>query len=60
MDLARAQTLHDALGEIIGYETDNSCSDPDCCGGPFHQFEDYQTAILTLKDFGLKYTGETP
>lgn len=49
------QELEYALSNVIGYLTDNSCSDPDCCGGPFYTNEDYEEGLNTLFKFGIDY-----
>jgi hypothetical protein len=56
IDLNGLQTLRDALGDVIGYLTDNSCSDPDCCGGPFYEREDFQRGCEVLKLHGLEFS----
>lgn len=43
------------LNQLHGYLTDNSCSDPDCCGGPFYDEQDYTDGIAMLKELGLEY-----
>jgi hypothetical protein len=45
--------LRDAVADICGFFTDNSCSDPDCCGGPFYTDEDYQHGSEILAKYGL-------
>lgn len=44
-----------SLNQLHGYLTDNSCSDPDCCGGPFYDEQDYTDGIAMLKELGLEY-----
>ena len=55
LDLTDLQNLEDAIREMVGYLTDNSCSDPYCCGGPYYTEEDFDAAHQTLKSFGLTY-----
>ena len=45
--------LRDAIRDVTDYVTDNSCSDPDCCGGPFSSVEDYEEGERTLASYGL-------
>lgn len=50
------QILRNYLDDIIGYLTDNSCSDPDCCGGPYYFLSDFETALSFIEDeYGIKY-----
>ena len=44
-----------ALSDIEGYLTDNSCSDPDCCSGPYYTVEDVGQATAILNKFGLDF-----
>ena len=55
LDLIDLQNLRDALDDVIGYLTDNSCSDPDCCGGPYYDVESFDAGVSVLKNFGLNY-----
>lgn len=47
--------LYYALSDVIGFITDNSCGDPDCCGGPFYDDEQYEDGLKVLANFGLKF-----
>lgn len=55
IDLTELQELQWAIDYVVGYETDNSCGDPECCGGPYYEREDYLESLKTLKKFGLRY-----
>jgi hypothetical protein len=55
INLDGLQNLRFALDDVIGYLTDNSCSDPDCCGGPFYELEEYESGLKILQHYGLKY-----
>jgi len=55
LNLTQLQELKWAIDYVVGYETDNSCSDPDCCGGPYYEREDYLECLETLKKFGIEY-----
>ena len=44
-----------ALSDIEGYLSDNSCSDPDCCSGPYYTLEDVANAVAILNKFGLDF-----
>lgn len=58
VDLDALQTLRDSLDDIIGYLTDNSCADPDCCGGPYYFMSDFDDACRFLKaEYGIEYKG---
>lgn len=47
--------LGQALQDIEGYLTDNSCTDPECCGGPYYTVEDVRNANVVLNKFGLEF-----
>lgn len=52
------QTLRNYLDDIIGYLTDNSCSDPGCCGGPYYFMSDFDDACRFIEaEYGIKYKG---
>lgn len=53
------QSLSWALDNVHGYLTDNSCSDPDCCGGPHYSEEEYQEGLVTMARFGLTLAKNT-
>lgn len=55
INLDEVRQLSWATDYIFGYETDNSCGDPDCCGGPFFNKKDYEEALEDLLKFGLEY-----
>ena len=55
MKLEQLRDIAEAINNIVGYETDNSCGDPECCGGPYYEIEDYQAAIVFLWRFGIEY-----
>jgi len=55
VDLNDLQNIRDALSDVVGYLTDTSCSDPDCCGGPFYEKTDFELGCKTLENYGLKY-----
>jgi hypothetical protein len=50
--------LANDIPQMLGYLTDNSCGDPDCCGGPFYTTEDFDQGVATLARFGLVYDGK--
>ena len=63
LDINELQALYSALGEITGYLTDNSCSDPDCCGGPFYELSEFDAGVDMLEQYGLtvnRYTALDP
>lgn len=51
--------LANAIEQITGYASDNSCGDPDCCGGPFYEKKDFDRAEELLASYGLKWNGTT-
>lgn len=51
--------LRNALDDLIGYVADNSCSDPDCCGGPYYEKADFERAEALLAEYGIKWNGST-
>lgn len=55
VDIDDLQRLSDALSDVTGFLTDNSCSDPDCCGGPFYEVEQYEDGLKVLAEFGLEF-----
>lgn len=55
MTLDTLQELGFAIDYVVGWEMDNSCGDPDCCGGPYISWETYSNALATLERFGIKY-----
>lgn len=55
LNLSDLQYFNYALNDLIGYLTDNSCSDPDCCGGPYYEEEHYEAGIKALKRYGLEF-----
>ena len=52
-------TLRNALNDIIGYLTDNSCGDPDCCGGPYYTDREYEEGLQVLNRFKIGEPLET-
>ncbi len=55
VNLDDLQLMQDALRDVVGYLTDNSCCDPDCCGGPFYEYEQFVEGTNILSKFGLVY-----
>lgn len=51
--------LEDAIGNITGYLSDNSCGDPECCGGPYYDREQYEEGLKMLESFGLCFDPST-
>lgn len=51
--------LRNALDDFMGYVSDNSCSDPDCCGGPMYEKRDFDVAETVLAGFGIGWNGST-
>ena len=55
LNLTQLQELMRAIDYVVGYETDTSCGDPECCGGPYFDRDDYQEELEVLKQFGITY-----
>lgn len=55
LSLGELQDLEAGLADVIGYLTDNSCCDPDCCGGPYYSGKDFDEGVAILKKYGIKY-----
>lgn len=55
LDLDALQNLRNAIDDVVGYLSDNSCSDPDCCGGPYYTEKDYESGLEVLALHGLTY-----
>ena len=59
LTFAQLSDLADAIGNITGYLSDNSCGDPDCCGGPFFDKDQYDEGLKMLESFGLRFDPST-
>ena len=59
VDLNQLQMIQHAISDIVEYETDNSCGDPECCGGPWGSKEASDEGIDLLRKYGIVYTPET-
>lgn len=59
LNIAELNSLRYALDDVIGYLADNSCGDPDCCGGPFYEREQFTGGVETLEQFGLTVNEQT-
>ena len=55
INLNDLQTLSYDISSLIGYLTDNSCGDIDCCGGPYYTEEDFKAGTEALAKIGLEY-----
>jgi hypothetical protein len=55
LQLGQLTDLRYALDEMIEYLTDNSCSDPECCNGPYSTKKDFDDAAARLAKYGLEY-----
>ncbi len=58
INISDLNNLQHALSDIIGYLSDNSCGDPECCGGPYYEKSDFERGEATLASFGLKWDGK--
>ena len=59
LTFAQLSDLADAIGNITGYLSDNSFGDPDCCGGPFYDKDQYDEGLKMLESFGLRFDPST-
>jgi len=59
LNLTQLQELSWAIDYVVGYETDNGCGDPECCGGPYYNRKDFLEGLNTLKKFGIEYDENT-
>lgn len=51
LSLEAAQDVREAIDYIVGHTTDNSCGDPDCCGGPYYDDDtaaEYEAELAAL------------
>ena len=46
--------LRDAIDTVLVYISDNSCGDPECCGGPYYSDEEF----IIAKDVVENYRGD--
>lgn len=53
LDINDLNRLTHALQDVLGYLGDNSCGDPDCCGGPYYEREQYDEGLKVMADYGL-------
>ena len=56
---AEIWALREALFDLTGYVADNSCNDPDCCGGPYYEKADLERAEALLAKYGIEWNGKT-
>lgn len=54
LTIEKLTELEHAISDAVGFLTDNSCSDPDCCGGPYYTRKEYNEARNTLKKYGIE------
>ena len=59
LTFAQLSDLADAIGNITGYLSDNSCGDPYCCGEPFYDKDQYDEGLKMLESFGLRFDPST-
>jgi hypothetical protein len=59
LDIGELNDLRAALDDVIGYLADNSCGDPDCCGGPYYERPDFEDGVRTLEAFGMTVNEKT-
>ena len=43
--------LRDAIDTVLGYISDNSCGDPECCGGPYYSDEEFVIAKSVVENY---------
>jgi hypothetical protein len=55
INIDQLYALYNACIDMLGYLGDNSCSDPECCGGPLYEKKDFEHGQDTLRTFGLRF-----
>lgn len=55
LNLDAVREVNYAIDDLYGYLTDNSCGDPDCCGGPYYTEEDFKRASAILLKHGIEF-----
>jgi hypothetical protein len=58
LTLDELNKLRYAAEDMLLYLGDNSCSDPDCCGGPYYTVEEFNEGRKVLNQLGLDYDHE--
>jgi hypothetical protein len=59
LNIDELNRLRFALDDIIGYLSDNSCSDPECCGGPFYERAEFTGGVRELNKYGITVNERT-
>ena len=59
LNISELNQLRYALDDVIGFLADNSCGDPDCCGGPFYERSQFEDGVRTLETMGLTVNEST-
>jgi hypothetical protein len=57
INIDQLNALRQACDDMLGYLSDNSCSDPECCGGPYYVKDDFERGQDTLRTLGLQFVG---
>jgi hypothetical protein len=57
LNLSQLKELEYAIADMTGYIGDNSCSDKDCCGGPFYTIDQFDEGAKILAKYGLMFNG---
>jgi hypothetical protein len=55
INIDQLNALRQACDDILGYLSDNSCSDPECCGGPYYDHDDFERGQDTLRTLNLQF-----
>jgi hypothetical protein len=56
IDLAQLNAIQQAASDMLGFLSDNSCGDPECCGGPYYEKADFERGDELLRSLGLRFT----
>lgn len=56
IDVAQLNAIQQAASDMLGFLSDNSCGDPECCGGPYYEKADFERGDELLRSLGLRYT----
>ena len=53
IDINDLNRINHALADVIGYLSDNSCGDPECCGGPYYEEGHFDDGVAILEEYGF-------
>jgi hypothetical protein len=50
-EICELNILRQAIDDVLGYLSDNSCGDPDCCGGPYYTHDEFEAGMQVINSF---------